>query len=121
MVDRRALNVFVRIASALALLVAVTVSPLRLVKCSDGASRSDASHATLASCPAPYAFPIRVVPTSVASRPVVIKALHAEEEELSAITRQVGSFFSLRPTLSSVLPRGFAFHGGIPILVPLRC
>jgi hypothetical protein len=107
--------------SAIALLVAVTVSPLRPVS---GSLRSDFVRSDFARAPARPAFPLRVVPTSVASRPVSVKALRSEkeeEEEPVGIIRPLGHLSAVPPSLRVVRSLDFAAHGGVQLLFPLRC
>jgi hypothetical protein len=95
MVDRIGFNHCVRVVSALALLVAMTTSPLRPFKANSGSDRPDAVRSNLAGAPKHLSFPTRLLPTSVVSRPVSVKALPTsnEEEELDGASHPDSDLF----------------------------
>ena len=120
MASQRVFNHCVRIASAIALLVAVTFSPLR-PNTGTGSLRSDFVRSDVARAPARPAFPLRVVPTSVASRPMSVKALRSEneeEEELAGIIRPASDLFAVPPSLSAIPARDFVVFGWHPTAFP---
>ncbi len=120
---RSVFNRCMRIASALALLVAVTISPLKPLRSSGYTSRSELARSDFASGPARVAFPIRVVPNSVTSRTVTVKALHTqnEEEESAGDIRPANHFFTIPPSLLDVASRDLTMRGDARLLFPLRC
>jgi hypothetical protein len=120
MVSRNVLNHCVRIGSAIALLVAVTISPLGPVS---GSLRSNFVRSDFARAPARPAVPLRVIPTSSASRPTSVKAVRSEneEEDLVGVIRPVSHFLAVPPSHSATPFRDFAPCGGIMLLFPLRC
>jgi hypothetical protein len=122
MASRRVFNYCVRIASAIALFLAVTLSPLR-PNPGTGSSRSDFVRSDFARAPVRPAFPPRLVPTSVASRQVSVKALRSEgeEEDVAEVIRAASHVFAVPPRLSAIPARSFTVSGGVQLLFPLRC
>ncbi len=123
MVGRSVLSHCLRIASAIALLVAVTVSPLRPLRSTSGSLRTDVGRSDFASAPTRMAFPIQVVPTSATSRSVSVKAVRSEneEEEMAGVISRTGDFFIVPPSLRKAPSQNLAVRGCTPLLFPLRC
>ena len=79
--DRSVVNGFMSVASAAALLVALTSSPLRPLHSSLRPLLPGYFRCHLAGVPAYPAFPTRILPISVASRFFPVKALPSGNEE----------------------------------------
>lgn len=121
MSKRSLLNHIIRIASALALLVAMTSSPLRPFQ--SGFLRAESGRSHWAGSPFRSSFPARLVPTSVVMRPVLVKALpsESEEKELDGASGPVFYFFDLSRSLTAHSFRPSATGDKTQSLHPLRC
>jgi hypothetical protein len=121
MSKRSLLDHAIRIASALALLVAMTTSPLRPFHSSF--LRGEPARSHWASSPARSTFPTRVVPTSVAMRPVSVKALpsETEEKELNGAARPALHFFDLSGLRTANSFKLSTTGDNAHSLHPLRC
>ena len=112
----------VRIATALALLVTVSSSPLRPFKSS---SNGGAVRSIVAFVPAAARAPDapRLSPTRTASRLVWVKALRTEteEEELTGATSTAAYRLDLPPATCLVFAKVFTATDGVESLYPLRC
>ena len=96
---RGVLNHIIRIASAPALLVAMTCSPLRPLHAGPSCSRPECARSDWAGGRGRSSFPTRVLPTSVSIRLAPVKAIPTEnkEEDLDGASRLAFYFFEITP------------------------
>ena len=121
---RNVLNDGVRVASALALLVAMMISPLRPLQTSFSSLRPDPARAHWAGMPRRSAsIPARLSPTSVRTREVSMKALPSEieEEDLDSALHAEFCFFTVLSATSAISIGELPTGESVPSLHPLRC
>jgi hypothetical protein len=120
MVNRPLLHHGIRVATAIALLVAVIISPIRPARSVGGSSHPVHLRHNFAG---PTTHTPRHAVTSVTPRPVRVKALPSEneEEELSETTWSACCPFDPPPDPSSKPGQALAAFGPDRVTHPLRC
>jgi hypothetical protein len=121
--NRSVFNLSLRVASAVALLVALTTSPLRPLHSSCSSVRPEFARSDWAGIPGRSSFPTRLLPTSVTVRPVSVKALPSanEEEELDGDSQPALRQFDLCSSVSPISIAKLATDGNTHSFHPLRC
>jgi hypothetical protein len=120
---RSVLNQGMRIASAVALLVAMTTSPLRSFHSNSASLRPEATRPHCAGNPARLSFPARALPTSATARAFAVKAIPSEneEEDRDSVPRSVLSFFRASTSVSAAFSAKLAGVRESHSFHPLRC
>ena len=120
---RSVLTQVLRIASAVALLVAMTMSPLRSFHSNSTSLRPDATRSHTAGNPGRSSFPARALPTSTSARTFAVKAIPSEneEEDRDIASRSVLPFFRADSSVSAVSSAKLVGRNEPHSLHPLRC
>lgn len=123
MSKRSLLNRIIRIASALALLVAMTSSPLRPFHSGSSSLCAECARPHWAGSSGRSSIPTRILPNSISMRPVSVKAIPCEneEEDLDGACRPALYFFVSSLPVSAISIENLATHDIVHSLHPLRC